>query len=285
MFKSVQDQLWAFDCEWVPDPLSGRVLYGLPPEMPDAEVVGRMWREGGATAENPMPFLRTVQCRVISIAAVRRLQRESEIRLDLLWLPRDVRDPAQTAERTVIGTFLQAVGRHRPQLVGFNSRGSDLKILVQRGVVAGIAVPEFCRRPDKPWEGVDYFARENDWNVDLMEILGGRPGAGTNLSLNEVAALAGIPGKFEARGEHVARMWLDGRWQEIVQYNCFDALTTYLVWLRLAHFAGALPADRYDDEQQLVRELIMTLCEKPETAFLERYFDEWERLQALTGQA
>jgi len=80
-------------------------------------------------------------------------------------------------------------------------------------------------------------------------------------------------------------MWLDGRLREVVRYNCFDALTTYLLWLRMAHFAGLFDATRYEDEQNLVRELIMQLGEQPETEFLNRYFEEWERLQALTGQS
>jgi hypothetical protein len=29
----------------------------------------------------------------------------------------------------------------------------------------------------------------------------------------------------------------------------------------------------------------MQLAEQPENEFLSRYFDEWERLQALTGQS
>lgn len=69
-----------------------------------------------------------------------------------------------------------------------------------------------------------------------------------------------------------------------MRYNCFDALTTYLVWLRMAHFAGHFDDARYECEQDLVRELIMQLSEQPETEFLTRYFEEWERLQMLTGQ-
>ncbi|HCZ48898.1 MAG TPA: hypothetical protein DCZ11_07820, partial [Gammaproteobacteria bacterium] len=71
----------------------------------------------------------------------------------LLALPRDVGDAVQTAERHVVGTFLDAVGEYRPQLVGYNSINADLKILLQRAVVNGLSAAAFCRRPDKPWEG------------------------------------------------------------------------------------------------------------------------------------
>ncbi len=38
----------------------------------------------------------------------------------------------------------------------------------------------------------------------------------------------------------------------------FDALTTYLVWLRVAHFGGHFTGEEYEVEQQLVRELILS---------------------------
>lgn len=283
MFKTVQPLLWAFDAEWAPDPKAGRVLYKLPADMPDAEVVVEMWKRGGATEEDPTPFLKTVLCRVLSIAALQRKVKGDHVELSLMWLPRDVSDPAQAAEPNIIGTFLQAMGKHRPQLVGFNSHGADLKILVQRAVVNGLTAPDFCRRPDKPWEGTDYFARGSESNVDLIDIIGSWGKSGT--SLNEIASLSGIPGKFEAEGELVPRMWLAGRWREIVEYNCYDAITTYLVWLRMAYFAGHLNHGQYDEEQNLLRDSIMEWTEKPELAFLEKYLEEWDRLQEATGQS
>ena len=39
MFKSVMDDVWAFDAEWVPDPVAGRLVPGLPHDMPDREVI------------------------------------------------------------------------------------------------------------------------------------------------------------------------------------------------------------------------------------------------------
>jgi hypothetical protein len=281
MFKTVSPEVWAFDCEWAPDPQAGRLLYGLPPDLPDLEAVGEMWHRGGATEENPTPFLKTVLCRVVSIAAVQRLVRGGKTELRLLWLPRVSDDPRQADEAAILGTFLEAVGKRRPQLVGFNSQSADVKILVQRGIVNGLREPEFCRRPDKPWEGPDYFARGNEAHIDLMDLLGGWGRGGP--SLHEIATLSGIPGKFETAGEEVAAMWLSGRLQEIVRYNCFDALSTYLLWLRVAHFAGHFNANQYEEEQEHVRQLLMTEAEKPGGDYLEKYFDEWQRLQELAA--
>lgn len=279
MIKDVKDRVWAFDVEWVPDPLAGRMLYDISDSASRREVLEVMWREGGATEEDPTPFLKTVLCRIVSIAAVeRRVRADGEVSLHLLSLPRhpDAADEASEAE--IVGPFLGAVGEHRPQLVGFNSIDSDLKILIQRGIVLGIQAPGFCARPAKPWEGIDYFARGSEWNVDLKEIIGGWGKAVP--SLHQIATLSGIPGKMDVDGNRVAQLWLAGELQQIVDYNECDALTTYLVWLRLAHFAGQFSDDRYAEEQQRVRDLLVTGAKDPENAHLAKYLAEWERLAA-----
>ena len=164
--------------------------------------------------------------------------------------------------------------------MGFNSRASDLKILFQRAVINGISAPEFCSRPDKPWEGVDYFSKDSDWNVDLMDCLGGWSGRGAP-SLHEVAVLSGIPGKMDVSGDDVASMWMSGRWREIVEYNCYDALTTYLVWLRMAHLGGYISDEEYETEQMVFTNMLIEEAEKPGLAFLLKYLNEWNRLEGM----
>ena len=39
MFKTVRKRVWAFDAEWIPDPVAGRLLYNLPDELPNVEVL------------------------------------------------------------------------------------------------------------------------------------------------------------------------------------------------------------------------------------------------------
>lgn len=288
MFKSVKDQIWFFDCEWVPDPKAGRLLYNLPSSVSDEEVLKEMWSRSGATEDNPQPFLKTVLCRVVSVAALMRkvapasanLPEEERVKLHLLWLPRDLEDAESRSEASIVGTFINAVGKCKPQLVGFNSRASDLKILFQRAVINGISAPEFCSRPDKPWEGVDYFSKDSDWNVDLMDCLGGWSGRGAP-SLHEVAVLSGIPGKMDVSGDDVASMWMSGRWREIVEYNCYDALTTYLVWLRMAHLGGFISDEEYETEQMVFTNMLIEEAEKPGLAFLLKYLNEWNRLEGM----
>lgn len=280
MFKQVQDEVWAYDIEWVPDVDAGRVLYDLDDEsLTDEEIMSVMWQQGGASEDNPTPFLKTVMCRIVSIAVVRRKSTSNGVSVDLMSLPKPDEEFSRATEREMLRRFLDALGSRCPQLVGFNSSDSDLKILIQRAVVHGISAEQFCARPDKPWEGVDYFARGSDWNIDLMRILGGWGKA--TPSLHEIAMLSGIPGKFGISGSDVASMWLRGEGRRIVDYNECDAITTYLVWLRLAHFGGKFNDSQYEAEQELVRSMLTRLSQDDERSHLREYLAEWERLTAL----
>lgn len=279
MFKTIQKEVWAYDAEWVPDANAGRVLYELPEEMPEAEVIQHMWEQNGASEENPRPFLKLALCRVVSIAFVRRKSdRYGEISLDLRSQPKTPIKLEDCNEADILSSFFNSVGQKRPQLVGFNSAGSDLPIFIQRGIIQGIQATAFCQRPDKPWEGVDYFSRDSEWNVDLMHAVGGWGKA--QPSLNELARQSGIPCKIGgADGSSTAESWLAGDIDGIVQYNEQDALTTYQLWLRTAFFAGRLSAQQFQDEQKLLRKMIEHRTETPGNEHLVEYLEEWERLR------
>ncbi len=282
MFKTIGNRVWAFDMEWVPDPLAGRLLYPEETEdtPDDAAVLRVMWDRGGATEEDPTPFLKTALCRIVSVAAVeRKIAHGGEIVLNLMSLPRDPAQDEQRAESSVVGQFLEALGTHRPQLVGYNSHSSDLKILIQRAIILGLEAEGFCRRPAKPWEGVDYFARGSEANIDLKEIVGGW-GLATP-SLHEMAVQCGIPGKMDVDGNSVAGLWLEGRLDEIVHYNEFDALTTYLLWLRTAHLGGFFNDEGYRAEQDGVERLIEQEIEGGKV-HLATFLEEWRHLRERT---
>ena len=274
MFRSVPDHVWAFDLEWVPDLASGRRAYNLPPDAPDDEVYATMWARGGATAEEPRPYLKTMLCRIVSLAVVIRKVANGRPSLALFSLPGSDAMP----ERELIGRFLRGVGEAnpRPQIVGFNSRESDLPILIQRGLAQGIAAAGFCHRPEKRWEGYDYFDKYNEGHIDLKEIVGGWGKA--TPSLHEFAAACGVPGKIDTSGDNVIDLWLAGDVRRIVEYNEFDALTTYLLWLRAAHFAGHFSDEAHAAEVDSVRDLLRKRIADGHD-HLSRYVARWEELR------
>ena len=277
MLKLIPQEVWAFDVEWVPDPESGRRVYGLPASLSDDEVRRHMWEKGGATDEEPQPYLKTVLCRVVSIASViRRQGKDGSVSLRLHSLP--MPDALDAAEADIIFRFLSALGKAKPQLVGYNSQSSDIIILMQRSLANSLCLPDFCRRPAKPWEGVDYFARGSDYNIDLKEEFGGWGKA--TPSLHELATVCRIPGKIGTDGQDVVDLWIKGDINRIVQYNECDALTTYLVWLRAALMAGHLTTELFLREEAQLEALLRTKAESPENEHLQHYLEVWQELRA-----
>lgn len=277
MFRTIAPAVWAFDCEWVPDADAGRRLLDLDPDTPEAVVFEAMWQAAGATPEQPRPFLKLAHCRLASVAVVERRVRASgsagsEVALNLCSLPREADD----SEADILSAFFDGLAKRRPQLVGFNSHGADLKLLAQRGLVCSLSAPGLCRRPDRPWEGPDYFHPHNDWNVDLMRAVGGRGAACP--SLKDLAVLSGIPAKTcgdgPCSGGDVADLWLAGDRDAIRRYNECDAVTTYLLWLRMARFAGFFSAAEYVEEEGRVETLLERHAEWGDDhlgAFLDRW--------------
>lgn len=253
MIRFVADEVWVIDAEWVPDVETGRRVYALGPEISDVEVIEHMFSEGGASEEEPRPYLKTVLCRVVSVAAlVRHQDKSGTVSHQLVSLPR-YGDPAMP-ESVLLQRFLEGIGKTKPQLVGFNITDADLPILLQRAAICGVTAAGFCARPAKPWEGRDYFTRYSDWLLDLQHLYGGK---GRNSpSLHEFACAARIPGKIEASGYQVLDLWLTGEISRIVSYNEFDVLTTFLLWLRTVRLAGIIPADMAAAEETNLRRYI-----------------------------
>ena len=98
-----------------------------------------------------------------------------------------------------------------------------------------------------------------------------------------MATVCGVPGKLGVSGEEVAPMWLEGRLAEIVAYNECDALSTYLIWLRMAYFGGFFNNQQYIEEQERVWNLLSTegalMGKEHLLAFLERW-EMWSQLSS-----
>jgi 3'-5' exonuclease len=275
MLKLFHNEVWAFDAEWVPDPVTGRAVYGLEGKS-DQEVIQEMWQQGGATPEDPQPYLKTILCRVVSVSVVmRKVEPGRSPRLTLFSLPQS--GDGVLPEGELLDRFLAAIGKSKPQLVGYNSQSADLKILLQRALVHRLHLPAFCQRPDKPWEGPDYFARDNNFHVDLREMLCAW-GRATS-TLHELATACGIPGKIDTNGSGVIGLWQAGDIRKIVQYNECDALSTYLLWLRLAHLAGCLSTAQFTEEEAQLEQLLHKKGEQPGQEHLLRYLEVWRRMR------
>lgn len=284
MIRFVGDTVVAFDCEWIPDIPAARFFERDTAHATDEQCLELLKLKNDITPENPNRVIKYYQSRIVSIAMMTRkmpVAKGQPPELSLSWLPKNFSDKKQLEEKQLISNFLTAIERRKPQLVGFNAKSSDLRILLQRALILGIPAKGFLERRAKAWDGFDYFARDNDGIVDLMEILSGGFNRTAAFNLHDACTLCGIPGKFMTHGNAVFNYWEEGQIDQIIQYNCFDAISTYLLWLRTAWVGGTFSTAQYEDEVDLTRDYLMGLCEHPETAFIEAYLEEWDRLTAL----
>ena len=265
MVKTVMPEVVVFDSEFVPDVATGAAVFGGDmPTTSDAEAVRhRMNRhmEPEWKPEDDPPMLKSFMYRVVSVSAlVRSEQGGQQVDLKLVTLSGE--------EPNILDGFFRAVGRKKAQLVGFASRFFDLPVMAQRALVHGLKVPEFFDRPEKPWEGPDYLNRNSDYSVDLMDDLAGGGDHKARPKLDHIARACGIPGKLGMEGKDVEAAVAAGRLQEVVEYNDFDACTTYLLWARMCHLSGLL-----DYQQEKERLAALLLREKKTRKHLADYLE------------
>lgn len=307
--KLLHDHVCVFDVEFVPDiELGRRLLKPMTDDVPykDDWDDDRVHQAMLSEFANDRGIMKSCMYRVVSIAAV--IRKDNQLSLFSRPLPVTdatlcscgcerkfhvvVDDPTQEAiscsncepcmmfthdefdERRLIEGFLNYLGDKRPQLVGYASNTFDLNVLYHRAIALGICVAKFCDRPEKPWfDYADYFSTQNNYNVDMIDVLGYK-GAGPP-QLAQICAASRIPCKLGLDGSKVAPAWFAGRKREIVDYNELDALSHYMLFLRIAHVSGFFIGDLMQLEIQAVLDLIDARAEaKPhllefKTAFIE----------------
>lgn len=269
-----------FDMEWVPDANGAKKLFDLDEDATEIDAMQQLWEHSPQydAEKNPRPFLKYMFSRVVSIAFMSRkiVYRDGErtVEFSLNSLPKLPLEDENVDEASIIDRFLYIVGDRCPQLVGYNSADSDLQVLIQRGLLNEVRAPAFCKRPNKPWEGPDYFdARNSEAHFDIAKRFSG---GAMMPRLDELAKLCGYPGKIDVKGDQVTDLWLDRDITKIVEYNQIDVLNTYLVWLRVVNFAGQLEEEDYFNEQQQFREFLESESQKPEKNFLTSFLDRWQ---------
>jgi len=286
--NGIYDKVWFFDLEWVPDADAAKILYGLPEETSEADAFSEMWRRAGATAERPRPFLKYLHSRIVSIAVLMRYVRyegpEARVEFHLRSLPKLPAEKADANEGELILEFLDALGKNRPQLVGYNSQESDVQVLIQRGIINQISAPTFCERPTERWDKTDYFARwDNEFHLDLLKLFTNSGNRAMVPGLNEMVKLCGFPGKLDIDGQQVPDLWLAGELNKIVEYNQIDTLNTYLVWLRVVYFCGKINEEQYESELNSFRAFLVAEAAKDDRQHINHFLEKW--LQPAIAEA
>ena len=251
----------AFDIETVPDVAGIRRLYALPAELPDREVAEIAFQK--RRTQTGSDFLGPQLQRVAVISCV--LRDADGIKVFSIGEP-------DTSEKEAIQRFFDGVEKLVPQLVSWNGGGFDLPVLNTRALVHGVAAPKFWDQgeDDRDFRFNSYVGRYHARHLDLMDVLAMYQPR-NNAPLDEVAQLAGLPGKIGVGGAQVWPAYLEGRMAEIRDYCEADTANTYLLYLRFQKLRGALTGGQYEKECALLRSALQKLKAAHWREFLSRW--------------
>ena len=252
----------AFDIETAPDCDGLRRLYDLDPALSDKDVAEIAFQRRRTAANHD--FLQLHQHRVIAIACA--LREGETVRVWSLGTPED-------SEADLIRRFFDGIEKYTPQLVSWNGGGFDLPVLHYRSLVHGISAPRYWDQgeDEREFKWNNYISRYHARHLDLMDLLALYQPR-NNVPLDEMAKLAGFPGKLGMDGSQVWGAYMGGKLREIRNYCETDAANTYLMYLRFQLLRGVFDTAQYQREVELLRG---TLARSAEAHWRE-FLDAWK---------
>jgi predicted PolB exonuclease-like 3'-5' exonuclease len=234
----------AFDIETIPDVAGIRRLHDLPADLPDPEVAEVAFQK--RRAQTGSDFLGPHLHRVVVIGCV--LREGDTVKVFSI---------SEATEKETLQRFYDGIEKRVPQLVSWNGGGFDLPVLNYRALINGVAAPKFWDQgeDDKDFRWNNYLGRYHGRHLDLMDVLAMYQPR-NNAPLDDVAQLAGFPGKVGLGGAQVWGAWQAGKLAEIRSYCEADTANTYLLYLRFQRLRGVLNADQYRKECALLRDVL-----------------------------
>jgi predicted PolB exonuclease-like 3'-5' exonuclease len=156
------------------------------------------------------------------------------------------------SEEEIVTRFWQ-VFENAQTLVTFNGRGFDLPVLETRALKFGLSLPRYfaAGQVRSTYRGSRF---SDAYHIDLCDFLSNFGAAHRRNSLNLLAKLIGLPGKYTIEGEDVEYLYRQERLKEINQYCVTDVLQTYLLFLRVELMRGKLDKSSYEEIVAAARE-------------------------------
>jgi predicted PolB exonuclease-like 3'-5' exonuclease len=161
-------------------------------------------------------------------------------------------------------------------LVTFNGRGFDLPVLETRALKYGLSLPRYfgAGQGKNTYRGNRY---SDAYHMDLCDFLSNFGAAYRRGSLNLLAKLIGLPGKYTIAGEDVEYLYRQGRLKEINQYCMTDVLQTYLLFLRVELLRSKLNKNTYQEVIAAAREDILQRANNAGSEnFLMDFLQRWK---------
>jgi 3'-5' exonuclease len=232
-----------FDIETVPDVAGLRKLNDYPAQLADRDVAELAFQRRRAHSGND--FLQLHLQRVVAISCVLREGPAFKV-----WSL----GAAEDGEDVLIQRFFDGIDKFTPQLVSWNGGGFDLPVLHYRGLALGVTAPKYWDWGDdnRDFKWNNYLSRYHTRHLDLMDVLAMYQPR-NNAPLDDMAQLAGFPGKLGMEGGKVWEAFHNGDIAGIRNYCETDVVNTYLLYLRFQLMRGTMSEAVHDTEVALVR--------------------------------
>jgi predicted PolB exonuclease-like 3'-5' exonuclease len=177
------------------------------------------------------------------------------------------------SEAELVARFWQ-IFENAATLVTFNGRGFDLPVLEIQALKHGLALPRYFATGDSKQS---YRGRYSEaYHIDLCDFLSNFGAAHRRGSLDVLARLVGLPGKYSIAGEDVEYLYRQKRLKEINQYCTTDTLQTFLLFLRVELLRGRLNAESYREAIAAAREdLAQRAASAGSENFLADFLQRW----------
>lgn len=128
---------------------------------------------------------------------------DDEVAQSIIW-PMDVSSEAATIH--TFKTIVESRTNFAPTIAGHNVSEFDIRFLWQRAMVLGIRMPAWFPRDPKPW------------SREVFDTMTAFAGARNTISMDNLCAALGIPGKDDMDGSMVAEAWANGEYERIASY-------------------------------------------------------------------
>jgi predicted PolB exonuclease-like 3'-5' exonuclease len=258
----MQNDIFVFDIETIPDVNTGRKLYNLQ-NLSDKEVGQAMLQIRRQQTEGS-DFVRIHLHQIVAISVVLR-RRDQTIKVWSLG-------EEESSEAELIERFFKGLEKYTPTLVSWNGSGFDLPVLHYRALFHGIAAPRYWENGehDSNFKWNNYLSRYHTRHTDLMDVLSGFQGRAA-APLDEIAVLLGLPGKMGMSGHKVWDAYQAGDIAGIRNYCETDVLNTYLIYLRYLLISGRCSKEEYEAEILCVKTMLQTAPQAHLTEFLEKW--------------
>jgi 3'-5' exonuclease len=159
-------------------------------------------------------------------------------------------------------------------MVTFNGRGFDLPVLETRAMKHSFSIPRYFGLQGANYRGSRYA---ETLHFDLCDYLSNFGAVYRRGSLDILAKLVGLPGKYTIAGEDIEYLFRQGRQKEINQYCMTDVLQTYLLFLRVELLRGKLDTASYRNAVTAARaDLSHRAASAGPDNFLTDFLNRWQ---------